>query len=111
MVLKAIVLSTTGTPRQELLAFLKSVAGLELLEDGVYGSAVEPPELIILDASAQGSDPVTELRTLKAQLPDVLTIVLISSPRRSIMAWGADRVLLTGFSALEFCQALEGLGD
>ncbi len=114
--LKAIVLSTASAPRQELLAFLKSVAGLELLDllgDGVRLSVAEPPELIILDASAREADPATRLRQLKAQLPDALTMVLVRSQRQCRAAWdtGADCVLLTGFSALEFCQALERLAD
>ena len=111
---KAIVLSTTGAPRQELLAFLTSVAGLKLLlGDGACIPAAETPELIILDAGARKIDPTTQLRQLKARLPDALCIVLVNSQWQCKAAWdaGADCVLLTGFSALEFRQALERLAD
>lgn len=114
--LKAIVLATTGAPRQELLAFLKSISGLELLDlpgGGAPLPAAEQPELIVLDAGAREDDPVGPLRQLKTRLPDALCVVLVSSEWQRRAAWdaGADRVLLTGFSALEFRRALDGLVD
>lgn len=112
--LKALLMTMDGEPRPELLLFLKSVPGLALLNGSrpIPSLADRPaPELVIIDASAPGSDGATLLRELRRQLPTVRFLVLVGSlgQSSSALANGADRVLLTGFSTAEFFEALNEL--
>jgi DNA-binding NarL/FixJ family response regulator len=113
-VLKVLLLSLAGTPRPELIAFLKSIQGLMLLDIPCDASSlrlVETPDLIVLDANAGGGGVRARLRQFKTWLPDARWIVLVRTQRQFAAAreGGADRVLLSGFSAAEFWHALEGL--
>ncbi len=115
IVLKVLVLSLAGAPRPELIAFLRSIQGLVLLDvpDDVSSSCclLESPDLIVLDANVRGEDVSARLRQFKTWLPDARWIVLVRSQRQLVaaQAGGADRVLLSGFSAAEFRRTLKGL--
>lgn len=112
MLLTTLLLTTGGDPRPELLLFLKSAPGLELLDGLSEPRTTGPmPDLVILDASTPGPNDGALLRELRSQLPGVRFLVLISSLAQSepVLATGADRVLLTGFSTAEFFQVLNEL--
>jgi len=106
------VVTPGGSPRPELLAFLKSIPDLELFDapvgDWPLGSAEfdgsRPIDLLIFDAHAPNFDNWAELWDIKARAPQACCLALLSAPRQMALAQaaGADRVLLTGFSTPEF---------
>lgn len=103
-----LVIATTGEPRHELLSFLRAVPSLNLLSPQIDEGL---PDLVVLDASEPSPDDAALLRRLRTRMPTAHSIALVSSPRQmaEMREAGADRVLLAGFSAAEFFQALDDL--
>lgn len=108
--LTALVITPSGSPRQELFAFLESVSILKLVNGPEAPVACPLPraDMLIFDVLAAQAVDWVVLRTLKGQLPEARCVIVVGSPqqvRRAISA-GADQVLLSGFSATEFMMAL-----
>lgn len=117
---RTLILGATPPLRQELVTFLRSIPNLHLLtppQDEVFWSHEITSldalnvELIILDASAPEANPGTWLRKIRNHASNIPCIVLVSSTRQAADARtsGADKVLLSGFSASEFMEIVEVL--
>lgn len=110
--LKTLVVTAAGAPRPELISFLRSIPGVELLEppDGGFPLYLtEIPDLVVLDNTVTGSGCRELLAEVSSRIPGACCVALVSSSRQMVEALtsGADRVLLGGFSAAEFLQTLE----
>ncbi|MFP4394520.1 MAG: hypothetical protein ACLFTI_04570 [Anaerolineales bacterium] len=108
------VVTPGGRPRPELLAFLKSIPDLELLDAPMIATELDgsrPIDLLIFDAHAPHFDNWAELRNIKARAPQACCLTLVSAPRQMALAQaaGADHVLLAGFSTPEFFKMLRNL--
>ncbi len=114
LLLITVVLAPSGPLRQELLAFLKSIPGLELVnaatEPGELQQAVEQfaPQLLILVGGALFTPIAETLVQLKRSAASVPCLVLAENRQQiqQAVAAGADTVLLKGFSTPEFLAAL-----
>lgn len=114
------IMTPEGNPRRELLAFLKSIPDLDLLNapggglssDALVADESRVVDLLIFDILSRDYDNWDELRGIKAQLPRACCITLVASPQQiaGAQAAGMDHTLLAGFSAAEFFEMLQGLG-
>jgi hypothetical protein len=109
-----LLLTVTGSPRIELLTFLKSVPGVTLVTTPA-GCCPLPtdggPDLVVVDASSSSPETEPLVRAVKRWMPRAHCVVLAGSVRalKDLDAVGADHVLLTGFSAPEFFRVVEDL--
>jgi len=116
--LTAIILTPEETPQRELLAFLRSVPGLELIcsplniSEGTLPLCLPAADLLIWDIPAHDYADWSILKDTKSQFPTARCLALVSSPRQieRAMAYGAERALLAGFSTIEFFEALQDMG-
>jgi len=114
--LTTLVMTPGGTPRHELLAFLKSIPEVELTWwSRLEGPNIEWPgclptiDLVIFAIYAHDYGDWSMLKATRDRLPNARCLALVSSPRQmeGALASGADRVLLAGFSTLEFFKTLQ----
>jgi DNA-binding NarL/FixJ family response regulator len=112
--LTTIVFAPAGPLRQELLAFLKSIPGLNLANvastpDELQQAMQEfSPQLLILAGSISFTPVAEVLAQLKQSAAPVPCLVLAENRQQIQQAAtdGADLILLKGFSTQEFLAAL-----
>jgi DNA-binding NarL/FixJ family response regulator len=115
--LRTLALISTHLFQQEQVSFLRSVPGLEVLPpvcspQEFWSAACRlRPDLAILDESLFLDPNLATLHQLKAQFPAMFCLVIAGRTQQiaPAIAAGADRVLLRGFSAREFFQAVAAL--
>jgi DNA-binding NarL/FixJ family response regulator len=114
LLLTTIVFAPPGPLRQELLAFLKSIPGLNLantasdLDELQQAMQQCSPQLLILAGSLSFTPVAEVLAQLKRDATPVPCLVLVENRQQiqqAAMA-GADLILLKGFSTQEFLAAL-----
>lgn len=101
-----------------LTTFLESFPHIEIIGIAEARSArleaykKATPGLVILSLDPPGSADLELIRQVKTLWPHAACLVITDNLRRreQVMAAGADRVLLRGFSAAEFARALPANG-
>lgn len=111
--LKTMVFTFSGTPRQELLSFLYAMPALDIRDLPEKSGEVTDwiPDLVVLDAVGSAGWDCSLFCQLKTRIPHACYIVLVGSVQqmRSALDDGVDRAFLSGFSAAEFARALDEL--
>jgi DNA-binding NarL/FixJ family response regulator len=99
-----------------LIAFLRSVPGLELLDvpagvllsDATVTTNASVIDVLIFDVYRPDYDNWAALQAIRSRLSTAYCIMLVGSPQQMSGAQtvGVDHMLLAGFSAMEFFEVL-----
>lgn len=70
-----------------------------------------PPDLILMDSNLDKNGTLETLQALKAELPRIPCLVIVSNAKQQMTALnaGADGMLLRGFSSAELAGAIRRL--
>lgn len=113
----AFILTKSGRIRDGLSALLGAIPEIGLIGQIEHGRAVPQlvpshyRALVVLDANIPGNEVWTALKEIKAKDSQTRCIVLVTNTFQQQMAQaaGANSVLFTGFTAVEFFTAIEEL--
>lgn len=113
----AFILTKSGRIRDGLSALLGAIPDIGLIGQIEHGKAVlqlvpsHYRALVVLDANIPGSEVWVALKEIKAKDSQTRCIVLVANTLQQQMAQaaGADSVLFTGFTAVDFFSAIEEL--
>jgi DNA-binding NarL/FixJ family response regulator len=112
-----LVVARPGLVREGLQALLSAIPGMGTLQPADDGpSALDRlaghrPNLVIVHASLPEDELRSTLRQIQARHPDVLCIVVASTPQqgRALEATGADAILIEGACAALLSRTIKRL--
>jgi DNA-binding NarL/FixJ family response regulator len=112
------IVAAPGVMRRALLAFLRAVPGVEVVnvwddcDAALVGLAQEQPAVVIVDADVQTQEALRLVQTLRAEHAGLACVALVSTldQQRAFQAVGARYALLKGFLDEQLCRALLGAG-